>query len=215
MDTQQGTNDRTRQFSLVEMLVVVAILAILMALLMPALALARQRADRIACAGNLKQIGVGTALYRDDHEGWCLPVVWQTDPEPRFTWERTLSPYIAGTTCDTDDMPIFRCPTFGEWRTACPHVLRFQKTGGYAYNTHPGVETGGWAGVADVHEADIASPEATIEVFENRTCRCWLSHLGHGQLGWRHRRGLNLLFVDSHVKWHREIPAGWWNAKDD
>ncbi|MBV9464404.1 MAG: prepilin-type N-terminal cleavage/methylation domain-containing protein, partial [Verrucomicrobiae bacterium] len=54
-------------FTLIELLVVVAIIAILAALLMPALANARDYAYRSRCMSNLRQIGMAVRFYREDH----------------------------------------------------------------------------------------------------------------------------------------------------
>ncbi|MBM3846458.1 MAG: type II secretion system protein [Verrucomicrobia bacterium] len=54
-------------FTLVELLVVIAIVAILSALLLPALGNAKQKGQRAACLSNLRQIGVGFLLFRDDN----------------------------------------------------------------------------------------------------------------------------------------------------
>ena len=60
---------RRRAFTLVELLVVIAIVAILAALLLPALASARDRGRKAACLSNLRQIGIGLLSYATDNDG--------------------------------------------------------------------------------------------------------------------------------------------------
>ena len=77
-------------FTLIELLLTVAIMAILMAILFPALAKVKETAKRINCVNNLKQNGISAAMYANDFNGFLFVYKSWTDGNPEQGWADPL-----------------------------------------------------------------------------------------------------------------------------
>jgi prepilin-type processing-associated H-X9-DG protein len=80
---------------LIELLVVIAIIAILAAMLLPALAAAKSKAQRIQCASQLKQLATGIALFATDRDDMFPPAAYGT-PNAQLAWDTYIYRYVGG-----------------------------------------------------------------------------------------------------------------------
>jgi len=93
---------------LIELLVVIAIIAILAAMLLPALASAKARAQRIACSNQMRQLGLGFPMFAGDHNDMLPPAGW-ANTSYQVSWDSYINQYIGGhgSPADLDQPAVF------------------------------------------------------------------------------------------------------------
>lgn len=127
---------KSRGFTLVELMVVIGIIAVLIAMIMPALSRSRQMARRVVCLSNLRQLTMGWIMYSDEHKGMLVSSATNDDT----TWVNAgdghdsittgaLYPYVR-------NVGIYLCPNdrVDYWRTYSMNDF----LGGGGWNGGPG-----------------------------------------------------------------------------
>lgn len=207
-------------FTLVEILIVLAIIGIIAAILLPAFSRARDSAQVATCSSNLRQIALAMRLYAQDNNR-LYPLIYDYPVRPEYPnincsyWVERLRLYVKAP-------EIFDCPAFegGEYRPGCPPTEgnnRFD--GSYDMNSPmvtflQGAENDSPRSTLrsqSVHEVRYTRPSGTILVLDGDG---YYVNPGtqeppfEGTAGLlkygvdpHHNNGCNVAFVDGHVKW--------------
>ena len=127
MKMHSPTPRRRGAFTLVELLVVIGIIALLISILLPALSGATRRAKAVACASNMRQVGIMLQFYQNNNRGWVFPV----GPDaPDLAFGGAIRP----TTLGTNVPPHMRWPVHVFTETDYPEPT--------TYNPDPATYTG-------------------------------------------------------------------------
>ncbi|HZM04761.1 MAG TPA: DUF1559 domain-containing protein [Candidatus Saccharimonadales bacterium] len=227
----RGAKSATFAFTLIELLVVIAIIAILAALLLPALAAAKENAKKTQCISNLKEQGIACKMYIDDFR-YYFPNLSNSPWGSYYDWGgklgdeaavdatvvgspyRFLNTYISKnsvvSTNDTGVTLLFDCPsdngaTAGYYIARAPTVYDHFGSS-YFYNSSANNNDGAM-GLLLRKESDIHSP-AKIILANDFSFNCYFIY-GSSQevfeyMYWHDKKRLgygNVLFVDGHVSY--------------
>ena len=109
-------SSRRHAFTLIELLVVISIIALLIALLLPTLAHAREAANHAVCLGNQRGLALATFAYSEDHDGVVPPGDDGSNPQSTASWTYLMQPWL-------HNYDALRCPMarFSDYFVYCPN----------------------------------------------------------------------------------------------
>ncbi len=219
---------RATAFTLIELLLVIAIIALLAAILFPVFARARENARRSSCQSNLKQIGLGIIQYVQDHDERYPRAAANnilTNGTSAAAWAFMVQPYIKST-------QVFKCPSHsmdGTMQFTNGTIPRSYQVVPNSNLNSGSTRYGGrlvFAGINEppiniTHLADIDKVSQVIQVFEqtseNNDNSAYVAGLTDLTLR-SHLAMSNYLFVDGHVKALKPTATGssinLWNIRN-
>lgn len=231
MQRCQTTRQHHNAFTLIELLIVIAIIALLAAIVFPVFATARDKGRQAACLSNTRQLGNGLMLYVQDSDE-MFPFSYA--PDLGNYWPDLVRPYT-GQKAGGNAATIFLCPSdSGEALTYStnPQVIGLYEPSGTPANffasvvalpeiaeptsvvllgdaltARGGVGLFGGGNTAPVEYA-YPHPALTKDHTRDDTwCADWVVPATDGcnnkQIAWRHSGGANFVYSDGHAKWSK------------
>lgn len=199
-------------FTLVELLVVIAVIALLAALLFPAFAQARAKARQTVCVSNLRQMGLAVEQYASDHDDTLMPGALLPAPDangnPQYVgWAGLCNTYARAP-------GIFRCPA-----SAAPDAASNASPPSSLVSYFFNLNLAGVEAPAGMPRSRLAAPVLTVLVAETSEGLPGVyvpfaqpgeavspfanSFVAYVPAASRHQGGRCFLLADGHVKWLR------------
>ncbi|MAE65847.1 MAG: hypothetical protein CMJ18_16375 [Phycisphaeraceae bacterium] len=213
-----AARQRERAFTLIELLVVISIIALLIALLLPAIKRSRESARNVVCASRLKQLGIAWGMYLEESEGsYATRTPGGTNPLGiPWLWYIMLRDSETG----YDMYEMLQCPSMESFGWFDDYTGRFPYPGDHRGGSRVGPYgvDGPWPSYIEIgygynmkiqgggkHYRDDFSDPAATGLHAETGSFYWWNHLGSsGEIGYwyadRHFEGMgNVLFMDVHV----------------
>ncbi|MCH2205819.1 MAG: type II secretion system GspH family protein [Lentisphaerales bacterium] len=194
-------NIKTKDFTLIELMLVIAIIGILSTILIPALSKAREKSLSAVCKNQMRQCGVSISLYLNDWDNWMPAVNGHGASKCQHGWRRNLAKYM-------DDVkpwqPPFKCPSsnlsFNTWPGHDAGTSYNREFGDSRFKSRPGKK---------VTEMELPTETAVIGDSID-WAKKWAvasrllkpsSSADPIPVGNRHYGGINILWGDFSVRW--------------